>query len=269
MEHLDALTPFDAALVFNHLAEKPMVLAVRDKMAKAFAPSNLEQLLANIANWFLALDADRLSLTSPQTSAFLRKLAEAGAQLFRGLILDQNLDQWITPTTEYLQVVAATTEHFLPVEYIYDFGQPEEQASLCERSEDALKSGLCKTCPHATAKDKVICPLGFWGLRRVVERHVHLPIYAEQLRNADFGLTVEPAGRRPRLDILKSAIMAASDRVDKSERGPTSRDAQEIANSLGKAVGSIALAETWSDVADQIVAQQPSLLLFSPTYVHG
>jgi hypothetical protein len=61
----------------------------------------------------------------------------------------------------------------------------------------------------------VVCPLGFWGLSRVIERHAHDPARAA-VAQRDFALQAEPVRWRKELNPLRVVLLGANGRVDKA-----------------------------------------------------
>ena len=67
-----------------------------------------------------------------------------------------------------IQLVTKTLGEKIPLEFAYDYPAPKPQAPLCPGAIDYLKSNT--KCPHEHTKE-AICPSGFWGLNRIIERH--------------------------------------------------------------------------------------------------
>ena len=60
----------------------------------------------------------------------------------------------------------------LPYEFVYDLDSPPPDFTLCTDWIDGVADGKCPRC-HAEGADNrnILCPLGFWGLSKVIERH--------------------------------------------------------------------------------------------------
>jgi hypothetical protein len=110
-------------------------------------------------------------------------------------------------------------------------------------------------------EEKVICPLGFWGLNRVIERHAYDPNDAKDLGSADFGIQSEPVKGRNRLNVLATALVAASNNVDSVVAGSK----QKILDALDSATGKQSkCVDSWDDWISDIDGRSPSLLVLLP-----
>src|SRR5262249_12046188 len=136
-----------------------------------------------------------------------------------------------------LQVVSAKQDAYFPFEFAYEFDTPRpDDAELCPGAVAALRSNnpLC-TAPHGPA---VVCPTGFWGLHRVIERHTYQP---GTRVTADFLIRSTPTRKRGLIK-LGPALFAASHRVDAVVPGGTHAVAEALA-----AVGRQTQVSLWDD----------------------
>ncbi len=155
------------------------------------------------------------------------------------------------------------------MEFVYDALLPAVDAEFCEKAVDALKKGVCQNCNAAKAAGKAaICPLGFWGLNKVIERHLSdRPVGADELlKPSEHIIKKDALADRKILDSLSSALFAASDKVDKSsDKNSPFTQKQKVMNSLATLVtGTVTEVANWEDWVSRIDTENPSLLVLMP-----
>jgi len=266
---LDDRRRFDAAVVLNHTASgERLAMAMADGKASWVATERFRPTVQRIRDRLTAMShdvsADRTlyaSLDADETNRLLVELAIDGSDLYRGLIEDWGLEH--LRDAKRIQIVATDFDRFFPLEFFYDREVPEDDARLCITDPQALAQALREgTCPEACPSDmsKVVCPLGFWCLRSVIERHTFNPREVPR-GQGDYALIPEgPLGNAPPLQPLKSAVFGASRRVDKVKQGL--RDS--VMAALVSHVTEAGRAETWTAWKAQVKAVSPSLLLIMP-----
>jgi hypothetical protein len=190
----------------------------------------------------------------------LRVLAFHGAMMRDALVEDSpGLDRVLAEPSACLQVVSAKPDAYFPFEFGYEFPAPRPDATLCPGAVAVLRSNdrLCEARHERT----VVCPTGFWGLHRVIERHAYQP--ADQIP-ASFGVRSAPTRKRGLIK-LGPALFAASHRVDAVVPGGTNA----VANALA-AVGRMTPVSLWDEwrVA-AAAADAPALMMLLPhtTYI--
>jgi hypothetical protein len=105
---------------------------------------------------------------------------------------------------------------------------------------------------------EVVCPSGFWGVSKVIERQLLKDTAAEDLDPSGFGVRAEPNAARPNLPPIHRALFAWSEILDNTVAG-TSTD---LLKSLHEATGHRpADAKTWLKWAEAIDTRQPELLV--------
>lgn len=189
------------------------------------------------------LDAD-----DPDVRALLHNMARHGAELY-----SQLMDQDFKDPGERIQVLNLEPDTYVPLEFVYDRGYPISDAKLCATGLEALKSeeGACPVCSVTVPDDQrssapVICPFGFWSLRKVIER----------VAVGDTGRTSAPGEGRRSLPVVDSVAFASSHLVPESERNATQEALQQHFDRLF-------LADDWSQWRDAM-KQHPSLLIVLP-----
>jgi hypothetical protein len=159
-----------------------------------------------------------LDVTDADTLALFRDLAIHGNKLYREL-----LHEGFRDPGEHIQIFNMEPTAYVPLEFIYDRGHPLEGAGFCDGWEAALagddpQCSVCKPAADLTAEERdampTICPLGFWSLQKVIERHDSLP----QENGGNAALPVDGGAILPP---ITSSLFASSHRVAESDRAKT------------------------------------------------
>jgi hypothetical protein len=154
------------------------------------------------------LDADDTTVL-----ALLRTMARHGATLHQLLAL-----QGFRDPGERIQVLNLEPDTYAPLEFVYDRGYPADDAPLCAAGLAALHSDQAH-CPHcsgpiadeARSAMPLICPFGFWSIRKIIER-----LDPDELADP----SLPRAGRRS-LPALDAVAFASSNLVPEEERRQT------------------------------------------------
>ena len=265
MQDLSSRSWFDGALVLNHAVDgtAQVTKAVGEDVTRVQITD-----LSSTIKWFdnkITEVAEKWkkfeSLGSKNTRNLLWALAMNGATLYDGIVRAQRADDALAKA-ESIQILSTRYGARLPVEFIYGRMAPLPDAPLCPKAKDALINGHCDTgCPVGSEEEKVICPLGFWGLNRVIERHVYDPKHAKDLVGADFGIQSEPVKGRNRLNVLATALVAASNNVDAVEAGSKQKVLDALDTATGKQTKCV---DSWDDWTKDIDGRSPSLLVLLP-----
>jgi hypothetical protein len=126
----------------------------------------------------------------------LRLLAAQGTQVHSWL---RDNGYGALDTAEIIQLLDADPTQPLPIEVVYDRGGVTSEAVPCAEWSNALATGSCANCPvpKGAFRSPHICPMGFWGLKKVIERQTGTGVQT-------------PPGR---LEPLTSVMFAASGNV--------------------------------------------------------
>jgi len=263
---LESRRRFAAAIVVNRSGDgKARATVTSDERARLLSLEGIKQFNDQIRDKLteIAWSEKKFArgLKSAETVKLLRFLAIQGSSLYGGIVEDQ-LGSDLFGEDKPLQVVSALPESFLPVEFIYDRPAPAMDAQLCPQAEKALREGICAGClDTGEVPNPYICPLGFWGLRRVIERHAGKGAEQGDLRAQEFELRAEPSNKRNRLAPLVSAVYAASQRVDSVEPGQIRRVYEALESATGKNVVQV---DSWNSWKDEVLKRNPSILLLLP-----
>lgn len=260
LEGLAARTSFDAALVLNHDAKgTSQVTVATDGKAVVlpFDDENIRRLTELLGELISAIadDPERYEgIESPGSLELLRSLAQVGAAVHDHFLKRRpglkSLDQ-----ARRIHITSARTGSFLPAELFYRFRPPAKTARLCPHAVKALKTGDCSTdCP--SDKRKTVCPLGFWGLSKVIERHAYHP---DDPDSEGFALRREPTGKQNLLAISGASLLAASGKASLFRNDAVTRLHGRL-----KKRGTAALATTWEEWEKHVRKDRPRLLVLLP-----
>lgn len=256
---------FDAALVLNHTDDgTPAATMVSGEQASMFSfddadfKKTIDLLNGQLTK--LALDAEfPEDINKNPTTTLLTKLARHGRMLHLNLFKFRQEGDWpLGPEKKKIQVVSTKLSSNLPLEFLYDYDAPKEDATLCVYAKKSLPKGVCdKACEGARNNKDVVCPLGFWGLNRVIERHS----FDKNLRldGGTYGLKAASSSERKPLEVLDKALFAASARVDADEDNPDV--IKNVQNLLKEKTKKATYAKSWDDWTKTIKSQSPSLLI--------
>lgn len=265
---LGARRRFDMALVFNHTAaEQPRLTGVAGQRAWATDLSSIEEPVRSI-NELISAVASKVAdheegLDQGDNPALLVQLARIGADVYSKLYLDQlqqltagGLDVGSDAVT-HIQVVSTRSDALVPIEFFYDLPPPDADAQVCRQHLQALQDGRCPAnCEGARAPTRHVCPMGFWGLKKVIERHFYSAVLGKP-DGAELVIQAEPTAQRNRLDVRTGALLGYSREVSTEE-------VQALLETMKGALGGVVgVAEDWAEWKQQ-VAGGPGLLLAFP-----
>ena len=251
--------PFDLAFVLNHTElGQPRAVALADKRAWIANIAAAKVIAGNISDKLAQITrsvpdyAD--GIKGKKGLALLVDLAREGTVLRRHMLRDLNAagNQSAIADETYVQVVSVTTDAVIPFEFIYDFEAPEVGAKLCAKWSTGIDKGkVPEECRQHTSKE--VCPMGFWGLRKVIERHQLSP----QFKPAgwDMYLQSEPSEARSVLELDGVSVFGTSNNVSKDA-------VKSLTTAIKSATGQKAYqAKNWADWIDGVKQSRPKLLI--------
>jgi len=253
---------FDLSLVLNHNDENQAgIIAVRPNRVSFREPEgNFEKSIQSIKSilWSLNSAWDPHEEEDPEhLEEKLRNLARHGNILRDALFgSEPDLEVFSAPKVYRpdnplrLQVVEAKAGAYLPVEFFYDFPSPSADARVCAKYRLGGFPGVtCIGCQDR-GKRTVICPVGFWGISRVIERR---PKDSSLPSGAAYECS-EPLGDRERLLLTAQALLGSSEKV-------RSEDNHEISQILARRGTAPLQASCWTTWSSQVQTYGPSLLV--------
>ena len=268
LQTLGGRSRFDAAFVSNHdeAGEAQTLGVVGDRVARIkISDATLKELtdLFNATISDIAAEPDDYkTLRSSGTVSLLRNLAQHGAMLHRAIEKHSLVGPGLAQAKR-VQIVTARLDGFLPLELAYLHEAPEDDAKLCKGAEKALESGKCpKSCAGASM-DKLICPLGFWGLSKAIERFAHKPAHLHE--TSDFSLFAEPVAGRTGLARPTAALVAASAKATAHDSKAVTRVTQAL-----KVHTKVEVAKDWVGWTRGLggpPTKRPELLVLLPHHV--
>jgi hypothetical protein len=206
-------------------------------------------------------DSFRKGLNTKPALKLLWQLAQDGALLHE--VIGARLERELAGSDlSRLQIVQASADAFVPLEFVYDLLPPGTNAKLCPNWKQALAGKPCSAAHHPTNDAlnelKVVCPSGFWSVSKVIERQVLEDVTAEDLQGHDFGVRAEPGAKRTNLSPSAGAVFAWSEILDNAV--PTA--SRDLLQALTVATGGQTLpVKTWTGWAGEIDAKRPGLLV--------
>ncbi|HEX2282710.1 MAG TPA: hypothetical protein VHG52_13210 [Thermomicrobiales bacterium] len=263
LDDLTGRSRFDAAIVLNHtdkgLSRLTRIAGERVDISEPVDIELAVSVMQAALETFIDEPAERVSLESKQMLALFISLARQGRTFYDAIVLDQVGEEFAS--ADRIQIVSASPEAYLPIEFVYDRTAPRPNAMLCPQARSALAKKRCpESCGTIADQASVVCPLGFWGLTKVIERHVHTPERANEVRR-DFGLLREPVAGRAKLNPVGNVTFAASAKVDDFRAGMSA----EVLRSLRRTTSAeVSQARTWTKWVADITKLTPSLLVILP-----
>ncbi len=255
---------FDAAVVLNHASDGnayATAMAGDDAVMFSLDETSLNQTILTLNDELtnLADDPDSYpkDLAAPATTKLLNTLAIHGKQLYNNLFTYRPGNAWLAAKDKKkIQIISTRLESDLPLEFLYDYKAPNLNAKLCPYAKKSLAKGQCdKACGGPKNKQNVVCPLGFWGLNRVIERHAFDG--TRNLQGNTYALMASPSTQRQPLQVLQSALFAASEEVDKARKGTISR----LEKLLKEKTKQTNYVSNWKGWVAKVKSSSPSLLL--------
>ncbi|MGF1618031.1 MAG: hypothetical protein ACFCU2_09550 [Acidimicrobiia bacterium] len=201
---------------------------------------------------------DFAGLEQESTRRLLVFLANHG-RLLRNAVVKDFLGEELAASSS-LQLVSAEPDAYLPLELAYEFLPPHVDAAICPRASDTLRAiDLLAPCP-GSHYESVVCPIGFWGISKVIERHAY------QSRDdlpSGFLAQAQPIAGRDRI-ALNGLLLGASHRIDAYNPNTSDR----LRHQLSEA-GEAKFVDTWTAWDAAVAAAKPSLLVLLPHTVYS
>ena len=218
-------TPDHAAISVNRgTAGQLVTTTAADRYTEIAAPSELTGVLDTLKAVLDRL-VDRPEVFSgygaPEFETLMVDLAIAGRGLHRALfgrvgLVDRNWHATLR-TARRLSVYSAQLSTSLPLELVYDarladgFDAAGTPPRLCPDAPAQQATGRCRgDCPGAAA-GRLVCPFGFWGVRKSIERYV---VGASGPSRTALGVLPDVEWHRLPLDDVLGAASARADHND-------------------------------------------------------
>lgn len=262
---------FDLAVVHNHSSDgQSSLTAMAGARAWATELDGIEQPVRKLNDLLSGVAHSVLDhgdgLDQGENPKLLVGLARVGANLYSLLYRDQ-LSQLASEGFDigdekvtHVQVVSARPDAVVPLEFLYDYNAPDPDATVCPQHRQALEEGHCPAdCARRGAPRRHVCPMGFWGLKKVIERHLFDPKAMEAApAGAKVLVRVEAVEGRDRLDLRSGALLGHSTEVKPEEVTAL------VARLLRDLPRGLALVKDWDEWMAAIGKHKPALLVAFP-----
>jgi hypothetical protein len=256
MSDLSHRRTFDFAMVANHADGDPVLGLLKKGAYQQFGAGDISGELKWLEDTLTRLATQVGPLTSKRNQALLRDLAIRGRRIFNHINSWNRGRKPLQPHHGRIQIVDGSPDAFFPIEFVYDRPMPSNDAKLCPKAKQALRDGVCPAdCPPAGRESEVICPLGFWGLSLVIERHAFMP---GRVDKDIVALVAEPATGRNTLRPFGGAAYAASDRADAVKKGSIKLVGDAIERAVGRPTK---VLRTWAEWTRSVETDAPPLLV--------
>lgn len=268
---LDARRRFDLALVAGAPDADGTARATSVSGGKAWATdlTGVQQVAGEIGTLLSAVahntQGHGQGLDAEDNPQLLLDLAFCGRELYAQLVLDQlaqNREGALDVRSDqvgHIQLVQTRSDAVIPLEFVYDYELGTGSgASVCPQHREALAQGRCNPgCEGQRHPGRHVCPMGFWGLRKVIERHVQ---DAPAKADAGHPLVVlsEPTQAREKLQLQAGAVVGHSGRV---AHGSVDGLLHELRTHLN---GSVERVKDWDEWATAVQAHAPQWLVAFP-----
>jgi hypothetical protein len=272
LSNLRLRAPADVTLLIN---EKPggqgRALFIEGEKASEIAADANDGVLRGILQDLEELARDRESNSNetkhPRKVLRLRNLAVRGHNIYK-VIQDAlkvgSHELQPPPWPLRIQVVAAHTAQVYPLEFVYDYPPPgsvNPGVELCPHwnkdgaLEQGTPHGCYDRCDLRTHGD-FVCPNGFWGVKKIIERH------AFQGGAADAAQLRSDRVQRKPLSLSGAALLGVSQVVHDLEPGAASA----ILASLQARLRShpVEPINNWDHLKDLVHAHGPPLIVLLP-----
>ncbi|WP_147452000.1 hypothetical protein [Corallococcus sp. CA041A] len=258
LEELETRSSFDATLVLNHdEAGTPRAMAVADGEVRWVSLNGLEKALQGIRGQIdQVTDKEQCptGLEDPAMVRLLRVLAKQGSDLWMEVMDQEGVPEPLRKGTR-IQVIEAREGTFLPVELFYDRESPTDDATICPHARQALQEGQCPgVCPQGRSAERVVCPLGFWGMTRVIERQRR---GTASPALGDVGLQLSPTQQQNQIALTPGALFGYSRKVDKGDPGSSAK----VLSALKESFPESDTADGWAAWEQKVQSLGPSLLV--------
>jgi hypothetical protein len=266
LDDLSSRRKFDAALVVNHVEDGGgRYMAATDDRVEVWKSDQIDRLLDTIYSRLelvVEKDDEFFELDGQGMRDLLYDLARNGWYLYQDLMSHSSTRRLADRDARLIQIVNLKSQAHYPAEFVYDRESPGPHAVVCPHAGVALRTGACPdTCASQDERD-LICPLGFWGMTKVIERVPFGSVDGELVdapKQREYLLRCETSAvRRALQSPLTGAVLAASDVAGK-------RRIRSVVRALTKEFGAnVQFASTWKAWKSAVDASAPSILVLIP-----
>ncbi|MFO0618004.1 MAG: hypothetical protein U0414_35765 [Polyangiaceae bacterium] len=261
---------FDAALLFNDRVGVPGVTAFGDASTAYVPLMSLEPLMVELRS-----EVERITRTpddfqqidSEACRQLFVDLATSGTRLIRAL---RELPGMATilpapgDARRRLQVVSIHPDVLIPVEFAYERRNPRRDAKLCpgwlaDRARTECDAACTTTGEH-------VCPLGFWGLRHVIERAMYDSKLASTLqsRSADARFRSDALEGHLPVTSIEGVLFGYASRAANFDVVGFAAEKKALSEALEARKIALSIASNWTEWLERVKEKNPRLLLLLP-----
>jgi hypothetical protein len=241
---------------------RPTLAAFRHGRCAWFDDDRLSNITAGVTTLLDRLTRDSaiagLPLDDQRIVSAFRALACLGAELRQ--IIEGSLSYVFGDRPlDRVQLTMARENDFVPLDFVYDFPAPATDATMCSNWRTGA-AHACTAADHRVPVDPrglstVVCPHGFWGVSKIIERQVLQLDPTASTSPRDFVLALEDRSKRPALRLLSSGLLASSSKARQ-------KDASEVLQRLTLVTGgNCDQATDWVTWAERFRGKHPALLV--------
>lgn len=272
LSNLRRRTPADISLVINQRpAGQGRALFVQGEVAREIAVDASDPTVLGILDELEELARDpEANVRQPEHAkkvVLLRNLAVRGHSIYQVIrdtltVGSQRLQP--PPWPFNIQIVAAHSAKIYPLEFVYDYPPPgatNSAVQLCPywKRDAALVQGTPQGCyPRCKLQlhGNHVCPNGFWGVKKIIERH------AFHSGTADRALLSLGGTTRKTLSLHGAAVLGVSQIVHRAD----SAAAAAILSSLQESLrcDPAEPIKNWDHLKDLVSAHGPPLIVLLP-----
>jgi hypothetical protein len=261
LDELDERQTFDAVVVVNQMLDRSQVTTVVDNEVKLRSFDDGKRAAGRIRQTLEELVDKPEAFAGPDSEALrdlLVRLAMDGVPLYGSMVNDLGLGRALRDETLRLQLIMADPEKYLPLEFLYEGPAPTIEAPLCPDRTKALRLGTCGNCPNRKSSS-VVCPVRFWGLSKVIERHAFNDKTAPEF---DLVRVDVPLPKDRRFPAPAVGVFARSRRAELFDGGQAA--VEEVMGSLATTAGAVFSTELWEEWKQYVAQNAPTLLVLLP-----
>lgn len=272
LTHLRRRTPADLSLIINERPTGPgRALFVEGEVAREIAADASDPLFKSILDGLEGVAKDpEANLREPghtKKVVLVRNLAVQGHAIYQFIqeaLTAGSRKPQPPPWPLNIQIVAAHSAKVYPLEFVYDYPPPgatNPQVTMCPnwKKEAALEQGTAHGCYERCKlkpQGNYVCPNGFWGVKKVIERHAFHSGTKDNAR-----LSSDGAQRKP-LSLQGAAVLGVSQIVHQADSGAAAAILSSLQHNLQ--CNPAEPIKDWNHLKDLVSDHGPPLIVLLP-----
>ena len=235
--------PAAAILMLGGTAGAPQVVDLSE-LGRVIPPDRLASATKAVRGVLLDAFVNERPQNLAEAAGVLTKLAVRGATLHGAL--RGNADSF-HDDDPWIHVVSFGASD-VPLELVYAHPMPDrdDEVPVCDEALGGA-SECVRTCGGRTRSDRV-CPFGFWGTSKVVERRLHV--------SGRVGVDA-PAARR--VSLTDAAVVGMSNKTDANDTGASGRIVKAVESAVAQ--GACRRVMKWDELRDAVGVGTPGVIV--------